>query len=367
MTTSRPGAGGVRAQVADSWVRSAAAGVHADMVDAPITLPDDVLRDYRAAHPLARGLPAPRRRPRAGRPRLRRDDGRLRRRRPAALGLRHLRRPAAGRARSASSRAATGTSAWPAPTRPAWRCALDRPVSVIGGEHFRQSVQRWSCAATPIHDPTTHRRCSASSTSPAATHIVVPRDDGDGARRGPDGRGRARPRHLAARLDPRRDARSRPAGPSWSSRRSAATRRCSPSTTARGTATPSGSAPRHSEILLLLAGAPRALSGDELAVLLYRGRTARPRPCAPSSTGSAACSASELLASRPYRLAAERHRGLARRRGPPRRGRRPSGAARLPRARSCPRPGAPGVAPAARASVEASAPAGGPAPRASPT
>ena len=49
--------GGVRAHVADSWVRSAAAGVQADTVDAPITLADDVLRDVPAAHPLAAVFP----------------------------------------------------------------------------------------------------------------------------------------------------------------------------------------------------------------------------------------------------------------------------------------------------------------------
>ena len=49
--------GGVRAHVADSWLRSAAAGVQVDTVDAPITLPGDALRDHREAHPLARVFP----------------------------------------------------------------------------------------------------------------------------------------------------------------------------------------------------------------------------------------------------------------------------------------------------------------------
>ena len=47
----------VRALVAESWFRSAAAGVQADTVDAPITLPGDALRDYREAHPLAQVFP----------------------------------------------------------------------------------------------------------------------------------------------------------------------------------------------------------------------------------------------------------------------------------------------------------------------
>src|SRR4029450_13848126 len=48
---------GMRAEVADSWHRSAAAGVAAEEVEAPITLPDDALRDYREAHPLSRVFP----------------------------------------------------------------------------------------------------------------------------------------------------------------------------------------------------------------------------------------------------------------------------------------------------------------------
>src|SRR5438034_7229054 len=53
------GAGGapMRAEVADSWHLSAAAGVSADDVEAPITLSEDALPDYRAAHPLAQIFP----------------------------------------------------------------------------------------------------------------------------------------------------------------------------------------------------------------------------------------------------------------------------------------------------------------------
>jgi hypothetical protein len=62
--------------------------------------------------------------------------------------------------------------------------------------------------------------------------------------------------------------------------------------------------PRHSEILLLLASAPRGLSGDELAILLYEEDSA-------ASTLRVelgrlrALLGDDLLASRPYRLVAE--------------------------------------------------------------
>ena len=48
---------GVRGMVADSWLRSAAAGVNADSSPPPITLAADLLADYRAEHPLAEIFP----------------------------------------------------------------------------------------------------------------------------------------------------------------------------------------------------------------------------------------------------------------------------------------------------------------------
>src|SRR3954454_23203324 len=47
----------MRAEVADSWHLSAAAGVCAEDVQAPITLPGDALHGYRSEHPLARIFP----------------------------------------------------------------------------------------------------------------------------------------------------------------------------------------------------------------------------------------------------------------------------------------------------------------------
>jgi hypothetical protein len=35
--------------------------------------------------------------------------------------------------------------------------ALDHAVQVFAAEHFNEVVQRWTCAAAPIHDPSTHR------------------------------------------------------------------------------------------------------------------------------------------------------------------------------------------------------------------
>ncbi len=146
---------GVRAHVAESWVRSAAAGVRADTVDAPITLPDDALRDLRAAHPLASVFPLL-------------DDvlGRAARECDAIMAV----CDAAGQLlwmcgtpqvlRQAETIGFVEGSNWDerfaGTNAPGTALALDQPVSVLGAEHFRRSVQRWSCAATPIHDPATH-------------------------------------------------------------------------------------------------------------------------------------------------------------------------------------------------------------------
>ena len=98
---------------------------------------DDDLRDHREAHPLARVFPLL-------------DDvlGQAARECDAMMAVSDAAgqllwvcgNPSALRAaeRSASSRAATGTSGWPAPTPRAWRWRSDRTATVIGAEHFRR-------------------------------------------------------------------------------------------------------------------------------------------------------------------------------------------------------------------------------------
>jgi hypothetical protein len=52
---------GVREVVADSWLRSVAAGVDVDASEPPITMERELLTDYRAQHPLAKVFPDRRR------------------------------------------------------------------------------------------------------------------------------------------------------------------------------------------------------------------------------------------------------------------------------------------------------------------
>ena len=289
---------GVRAQVAESWFRSAAAGVRAETVDAPITLPSYALRDHREAHPLSRVFPLL-------------DDvlGQAARDCDAIMAVSDAAGQllwicgSPGMLRRAESIGFVEGSNWDerlAGTNSlGMALALDQSVKVIGAEHFRRSVQRWSCAATPIHDPITKsvigilditggddilmpqtmamvRAAARMAEAELALEVLSHRGREQRNTRGmyvvleslgradslltiDDGRGRRRTIRLT---------------------------------------------PRHSEILLLLASAARGLSGDELAVLLYEEDST-------ASTLRAELNrlrhllGDQLLASRPYRLVAE--------------------------------------------------------------
>jgi hypothetical protein len=289
----------VRAQVADSWVRSAAAGVEADRVEAPITLGEDALRDHREAHPLAQVFPLL-------------DDvlGQAARDCDAVMAV----SDAAGQLlwvcgtpsvlRRAESIGFVEGSNWDerlaGTNAPGMALALDAPANIIGAEHFRRSVQRWSCAATPIHDPTTQSLLGVLDIT-GGDDIVVPQTMA---------MVRAAARMAEAELARELLARGRdhPAAPSrgLSVAMEALGRADSLLTVddGRGHRQTLRLSRRHSEILLLLASAPRGLSGDELAVLLYEedvtGSTLRAE-----MNRLRSLLGDDLLASRPYRLAAD--------------------------------------------------------------
>ncbi len=294
--------GGVRAHVAESWVRSAAAGVRPDAVDAPITLTDDVLRDVRAAHPLAAVFPLL-------------DDvlGRAARECDAIMAV----SDAAGQLlwicgsprvlRLAETIGFVAGSNWDerfaGTNAPGTALALDRSVTVVGAEHFRRSMRQWSCAATPIHDPVTQgvlgvlditggddivvpqtmamvRAAARMAESELARELLVRRHRGTDVGEAGDRAGLL----LHLEVLGRSSALLTVAGD--------------------GRRQTLPLSPRHSEILLLLASAPRGLSGDELMVLLYE------EDCSASTLRAEVnrlrgLLGDELLASRPYRLTAE--------------------------------------------------------------
>ena len=292
--------GGVRAHVADSWVRSAAAGVEVDRIEAPITLPADALRDHREAHPLAAVFPLL-------------DDvlGQAARDCDAVMAvsdasgqllwvcgtpsvLRHAERIGFVEGSNWDERLA-GTNA------PGMALRLDRSVNVLGVEHFRRSVQRWSCAATPIHDPSDQSILGVLDIT-GGDEIVVPQTMA---------MVRAAARMAEAELAREMLVSGRaPTGVSRQGSLSVLIEGLGRNDAlltiddGRGRRETLRLSPRHSEILLLLASAARGLSGDELNVLLYeedssastlRVELGRLR----SLLGD------DLLASRPYRLVAE--------------------------------------------------------------
>ncbi len=288
----------MRAEVAESWQRSAASGVDADTVDAPITLDSENLRDYRRAHRLAQVFPLL-------------DDvlGQAARDCDTIMAV----SDEAGQLlwvcgkpqvlREAEAIGFVEGSNWDerlaGTNAPGLALSTGRTATVIGAEHFRTSVRPWSCAATPIHDPLSASllgvlditgreaiskpetvalvraaaRMAESEIARAALTQAMPTRDspGDGAHVALESLGRSESLLTLS--------------------------------SGGGTGTPMRLSPRHSEIVLLLASAPRGLSGDELAVLLYEDDGGE-------STLRAELNrlrhllGTDLLPSRPYRLAA---------------------------------------------------------------
>jgi hypothetical protein len=289
----------VRALVAESWFRSAAAGVQTDTVDAPITLPNDVLRDHREAHPLAQVFPLL-------------DDvlGQAARDCDSIMAV----SDAAGQLlwvcgspsvlRRAESIGFVEGSNWDerlaGTNAPGMALALDQPISVMGAEHFRHSVQPWSCAAAPIHDPITQSLLGVLDIT-GGVGILVPQTMAMVR-----AAARMAEAELARELMSRRGGEQQREVGSMFVILESLGRADSLLTidNGRGRQKTIRLSPRHSEILLLLASTPRGLSGDELAVLLYQEDSS-------ASTLRAELNrlrhllGDELLASRPYRLVAE--------------------------------------------------------------
>ncbi len=143
---------GVREMVADSWLRSVAAGVDVDVSRPPITLDRDLLGEYRAAHPLARVFPL-----------LQEVLGRAAEDCASVMAVADSRGqllwvcgPSGVRRRAESIQFVEGAQ-WDerhaGTNAPGTALRLDAPVTIKSAEHFVRPVQRWSCAAAPVHEP----------------------------------------------------------------------------------------------------------------------------------------------------------------------------------------------------------------------
>ncbi len=284
----------MRAEVAASWERSAAAGVDVTQRAAPIALDVPDLRGQREAHPLARVFPLL-------------DDvlGREVRDCGAVMAL----ADAEGtllwvcgtpeRLREAERIGFVEGSNWDerlaGTNAPGLALATGRDARVTRDEHFRSSVRSWSCAATPIHDPGTSQLLGVLDVT-GGDAIVVPQT-------------MAMVR-AAARLAEAELARQTPPPPP--AERPTGLRlvlellghdEALVTVDGGGRLSRLRLSRRHSEIVALLAASPTGLTGDELGVLLYEadGGTSTLRAELNRLRGLLG---DQLLASRPYRLTA---------------------------------------------------------------
>ncbi len=284
--------------MADSWRRSAAAGVEADADHAPITLSDDALREHRATHPLAAVFPL-----------LEDVLGQAARDCDAVMAISDASAqllwvcgtPSAlrGAERIGFVEGANWDERLVGTNAPGVAVTLDRPVQVIGQEHFRRSVQQWSCAASPMHDPVTGALLGVLDVT-GGPEVGVPQTLA---------MVRAAARMAETELAHRLLTASGPPVEQRPGRLQVHLEALGRSEAllnvhVDGRRQQVRLSPRHSEIVVLLASAPRGLSGDELGVLLY------PDDFAASTLRAEVNRLRQLLgdavlASRPYRFVAE--------------------------------------------------------------
>jgi hypothetical protein len=293
---------GVREIVADSWLRSVAAGIKADSSNPPITLDQRLLRQYRAEHPLSQIFPL-----------LSDVLGQAAQDCDAVMAvadeqgqLLWVSGPSGALRRAEAISFVEGAQwdeAHAGTNAPGTALRLDAPVTIRAAEHFVRPVQRWSCAAAPIHDPATGNilgvvdvtggddigspqtsamvRATARMAEAELARIAAVRQPGRTA-------GRAVPSGLPVQV----------AG----GLHLQALGRADMAVAAVGRSFRLSL--RHSEILTVLAAHTGGLTGEELAVLLYPGDIS-PATLRAEMVRLRSLLGADALASRPYRLCCE--------------------------------------------------------------
>ena len=257
----------VRQLVRDSWRRSLDKLVGVEALP-PLDFSEELLDEYRRAHPLAdamdmvRGLLLPGGAKESGVVVAVGDEaGRL-----LWIEGDHRIRTLTGDMGFTEganwSEDAVGTSA------PGTALELGRSVQIHGAEHFNRLVQPWSCTAAPVHDPETRRILGVidvtgdASTITPQTQLLV-----DATARAIEGE--LLVSRLRARVEHRPKARTRRPEKSRLTLRVLGRDRglLEAASDHSATAVPVGA--RHAEILLMLATHRQGLSAERLAELVY--------------------------------------------------------------------------------------------------
>ncbi|MFQ6170865.1 GAF domain-containing protein [Oryzobacter sp. R7] len=296
-TTSVTG-GGIRSVVAESWLRSSAAGVDPEGHLAPVALDRAHLVDYRAAHALSHVFPLLY--DVLGRAAVDCDS-------VMAVGdaeghLLWVCGPPSVLRRAESINFVEG-SVWSEPgagtNAPGMALHLDEPVAVRATEHYNRLVHPWSCAAAPIHDPTTSRVLGVVDitggpdvSSPQSLAMI----------------------RAAARMAESELARLALTGTTLAAPGSTDLPDATGVLRVRGLGLPEAVAEvggrthrlsrRHSEILVALLEQPSGLTAEELEARVYPGRV-NASTLRAEMTRLRTLLGPDVLASRPYRVVAE--------------------------------------------------------------
>ncbi|WP_096301449.1 helix-turn-helix domain-containing protein [Jatrophihabitans sp. GAS493] len=318
----------MRSVVAQSWLRSAAAGVDAETNLAPVGLGRDDLETYRSTHQLSLVFPL-----------LYDVLGRAAEDCEAVMAVGDAQgqllwvcgRPAMLREaeRIHFAEGAIWDEVHAGTNAPGTALRLDAAVQIHAGEHFNRLVQPWSCAAAPIHDPQTGAilgivdvtggepiaspqtlgmvRAAARMAEAELARIAAveaSRTQAEAARQSVSfGWSPTSPTSPASPAGPASPTPSAPASNAHRSRvQLRALGRLEADVSVDGAS--AQLSPRHSEILVLLAEHPEGMTGDQLAVQVYASQTHSSTMRA-EMTRLRALLGREVLQSRPYRLLAE--------------------------------------------------------------
>ncbi|NJP35013.1 GAF domain-containing protein [Micromonospora thermarum] len=269
----------VREVVRRSWERSALLDPE---TTPPVELADDALERYRAAHPLSRVLP------------LFRDllggiaqDGAHLMAVCDAYGRLLWVEGHPGVLRHAERMNFVPGARWDEPhagtNAPGTALAVDHSVQIFATEHFSRRVQRWTCAAAPIHDPATGRLLGAVDIT-GGDHLANPqslalvRATARAAEAFLAGAAPVEPDVVHVSALGRDEAELRVGG-----RRIRLGR-------------------RHSELLVLLVDRPEGRTGEQLGLDLYGDDRLHPVTLRAELSRLRRVLGPELLDSRPYRL-----------------------------------------------------------------